>query len=226
MRIKNLIIWDIKFQIKYGFYTLYAFMSIFYSFILLIIPQSIKIKAGIIMIFLDPAAMGIFFMGAIILLEKSERVLNVLAISPVMIIEYLISKIVSLGIISIFVAIILSYISGIKNIIPIINGTFLTSCLFTLLGIIIGVNINNLNQYIISTVPIQIICFIPPLFYIFGYNASFIKYYPFNSCIRLIMNENIIINDIIIVIITILALFIVAYHFTKKMFREVRGIKW
>jgi fluoroquinolone transport system permease protein len=52
------------------------------------------------MIFSDPAAMGLYFMGAIVLFEKSERVLSAIAVSPVKPREYVLSKLCSIGIVS------------------------------------------------------------------------------------------------------------------------------
>ena len=77
MRLKNLILGDIKFQFKYGFYFLYLFLSIIYICIINVFPTFMREKIAIIMIYSDPAAMGLFFMGAIVLLEKSQRVLNI-----------------------------------------------------------------------------------------------------------------------------------------------------
>ncbi|HBF6649319.1 TPA: ABC transporter permease, partial [Clostridioides difficile] len=100
MRLKNLILGDIKFQFKYGFYFLYLFLSIIYICIINVFPTFMREKIAIIMIYSDPAAMGLFFMGAIVLLEKSQRVLNSLAVSPVKVSEYILSKVISLGVIS------------------------------------------------------------------------------------------------------------------------------
>ena len=122
MRLKNLIIGDIKFQIKYGFYFIYMILTILYVCLISVLPVCWREKGSIIMIFTDPAAMGMFFMGAIILLEKSQRVLDSLVVSPVKAWEYIASKIISLGMISTLVAIIIALTAGISNLFLVIVG--------------------------------------------------------------------------------------------------------
>lgn len=86
------------------------------------------------MIYSDPAALGLFFMGAIVLLEKSERVLNALAVSPVTIMEYILSKVTSLVVISVLVSLVLALTAGCDNIPLLLLSVALTSGIFTLLG--------------------------------------------------------------------------------------------
>lgn len=71
MRFKNLLLWDMKFQRRYGFYLLYGSLTAIYVVLLFSMPQSWKENTAVILIYSDLAAMGLFFMGAIILLKKS-----------------------------------------------------------------------------------------------------------------------------------------------------------
>ena len=127
MRMIHLIKGDIVFQIKYGFYFLYVVFTVLYAFVLVILPETWQETVASIMIYSDPAAMGLFFMGAIILFEKSQRVLNSLAVSPIHISEYILSKIISLALISEIVAMILAVISHHQNLIMVFIGTLLSS---------------------------------------------------------------------------------------------------
>jgi len=74
MRLKALLIGDIRFQFKYGFYFLYLIFTILYVGMLYALPAAWRERAAVLMIFTDPAAMGLYFMGAIVLFEKGERV--------------------------------------------------------------------------------------------------------------------------------------------------------
>ena len=107
MRRVNVIKGDIVFQWKYGFYALYFLMCIIYFVIFSLFKGDMKDTVISICVYSDPAAMGMFFMGALILLEKSQRVTNSIAISPVTVEEYILGKIMSIGIISEIVGIIL-----------------------------------------------------------------------------------------------------------------------
>ena len=55
-----------RFLARYGFYFLYGFLTLLYVVLLLSFPQSWKEKIAAILIFSDPAAMGLLFMGAVI----------------------------------------------------------------------------------------------------------------------------------------------------------------
>lgn len=108
MRLKKLFLLDMRFQARYGFYFLYAVLTVIYIIILFALPESWEEKAAAILIFSDPASMGLFFMGAIVLLEKNQHTTCALAVSPVHAAEYVIAKVSSLSAISLVVAAILA----------------------------------------------------------------------------------------------------------------------
>ncbi len=225
MRLVKMILGDVRFQFKYGFYFIYAVFSTLYVFLLLIFPETWREKAASIMIYSDPAAMGLLFMGAIVLLEKSQRVLNALAVSPVKVSEYIKAKAVSLVFISVLVSLVLALMGGLKNIPVVLITTALTSIIFTLLGLIVATKISSLNQYIIATVPLEIICFVPPIIYLFVPTAI-MRWYPLNGSIALISNSSQDpLYDIAVLLIVIVCLFIVAQRATAKMWRSLGGIK-
>lgn len=226
MRLKNLIIGDTKFQFKYGFYFIYVILTALYISLIFALPFEWREKSATIMIFSDPAAMGLFFMGAIVLLEKSERVLNSIAVSPVKEREYILSKVISLGIISTVVGIIIALSAHTNNLLAVILGTFLGSVFFTLLGLIVAANISSLNQFIVATVPIELICFLPPIWYLFGYDKIFMLIHPSCIIIRLISgNSEHMLILIIALCIWIGFLYILTHKYIKIMFQNVGGIK-
>jgi fluoroquinolone transport system permease protein len=63
MRERALLIGDIRFQFRYGFYYLYLVFAILYSGLLLALPDGWRERIALVMIFTDPAAMGLYFMG-------------------------------------------------------------------------------------------------------------------------------------------------------------------
>lgn len=225
MRMLKLIFGDIHFQFKYGFYFIYILLSVLYVFLLFIFPEAWRERAVSIMIYSDPAALGLFFMGAIVLLEKSQRVLDALAISPVKIIEYVIAKVLSLMIISVLVSLVLALAAGIRNIPVVLLVTALTSVVFTLLGLIIATKINSLNQYIIMTVLLELICLVPPIIHLFV-PTDIMQWYPLNGSMTLIANNSQNpLRDISMLLIVVACLFMSAQHATMKMWRSLGGVK-
>jgi len=60
MRFLSTLLNDVRFQVKYGFYFLYAFFSSIYIAVLLVCPQEYKKIAAAIIILSDPAMLGSF----------------------------------------------------------------------------------------------------------------------------------------------------------------------
>ncbi len=226
MRTKNLIAGDIKFQFKYGFYFVYMIFTVVYTAIIYALPHSWRENAATIMIFSDPAAMGLFFMGAIVLLEKSERVLNSIAVSPVRAGEYIISKVISLGVISAVVGLLIALSADISNLLMVVVGTFLGSAFFTLLGLIIAANTKSLNQFLVATVPIEIICFLPPMWYMFGDKKAFMLIHPGCILVRFIAgNSDYMLALTAVLFIWMAAIYLIAYKNIKLMFQQTGGVK-
>ena len=91
MKLKGLILGDIRQQYKYGFYALYTLFTLVYITVLRILPMPWKELCTTTLIFSDPVLIGLMFMGAIILFEKSEKVMQALAVSPISIHAYILS---------------------------------------------------------------------------------------------------------------------------------------
>jgi len=186
MRFGSLFLWDICFQAKYGFYFLYAVLTVLYVILLFAFPETWSEKAAAILIFSDPAAMGLFFMGAIVLLEKNQHTPCAFAVSPVRPMEYIIAKVSSLSAISLVVAAILALAASVDNLYVVLLGTGLSGAIFTLSGIIIATKITSLNQFILWTVPIEIVCFVPAILHLFKITPAWLRYYPVNVCMEMI----------------------------------------
>ena len=186
MRFKNLFFWDMKFQARYGFYLLYTFLTILYAVVIFALPLAFKGKTAALLIFSDPASMGLFFMGAIVLLEKSQRVTSFLSVSPLTAFEYVCSKVLSLNAIALVVAVILTLVSKSASLLSVLAGTFLAGTIFTLCGIMVATKITSLNQFILATVPVEIVGFVPAILRVFGVNITFGELYPTNACMDLV----------------------------------------
>lgn len=226
MRVISLFLGDIRFQFKYGFYFLYLIFSLIYIALIYAFPVEWRKPAGIIMIFSDPAAMGLYFMGAIILFEKSERVLNSIAISPVRSYEYVLSKLCSIGFISIIVALAIGFGSGIiSDPLYFIVGTFLCSCLFSAIGLIVACKINTLNQFVIATIPAEILINIPALAWVFGYKKSWLPYHPGVCLIELLNGSSNSLPSLFLLLLWTLVVIKYAGLVVKKMLKSVGGVK-
>jgi fluoroquinolone transport system permease protein len=189
MRMLNALKNDIRFQYKYGFYLLYLVITAVYIGVILALPSSWRKVVAAVVVFSDPAALGFVFMGAIVLFEKSERVLNSLFISPLKVNEYILSKVLSLSLISTLVgsAIVILTCKGSVSVISVILGVLLGSILFSLAGLIVATRINSLNQFIIGLIPIGSVLSMPPFLVFFGYHNILLDIHPGSIILKLIL---------------------------------------
>lgn len=227
MRFLNAIKGDIKFQRKAGFYILYALITIIYIVVIgAITDQELKRKVAVSLILSDPAAMGLFFMGAIVLLEKNQHIPIALAVSPLKDGEYVLAKVGSISVISTIVAVILALVSGITNILMVILGTILMCIIFSLLGLIIACKIKSLNQFIIATCPVEVVGFVPALLYYFGVlDNKLWRYYPSVGGINIIDGKEKSVIIILILIMVFILLFWASKRAVKNMWQSSGGMK-
>lgn len=173
MRLLNALLADIHFQLKQGFYFVYVAIVVMYLVILHYLPETIKPVALPLIVFSDPSVLGLFFIGGIIMLEKSQGLLQIFVVSPLPTSEYLISKMLSLGLVSVLATIAITLFSGYYHvnwwlIVPV---TLLTSGIFTLCGVLISAGCRNVNQYLLKSIPYMLL-FVLPCFSLIGFPYS------------------------------------------------------
>ena len=225
MRLRSLFLLDMRFQARYGFYFLYTALTIIYVIVLFVLPENWREKAVAILIFSDPASMGLFFMGAIVLLEKSQHTPCAFAVSPVRVEEYVIAQIGSLSAISLVVAAVLAFTANVDHLPMVLLGTVISSTIFTLLGMMIATKIISLNQFILWTVPVEIVCFVPAILHLFKVTPYWLRYYPVNVCMEMVSGYAPSAIGIFIVIVFIAILFILSQYCVLKMWKSCGGEK-
>lgn len=228
MRKINVIKGDMIFQWKYGFYALYFLMIIIYLVVFSFFKGDVKDTIVSICVYSDPAAMGMFFMGALILLEKSQRITNSIAVSPVTAEEYILGKLISIGIISEIVGIVLMIQRSPVNYLLCVVGIFAGSVIFSLCGVIVGSKIQSLNQYIIWTLPFEIVGFVPVILYRIGFlwDNRLMLLHPGCAVMQLIEgNKDMALISVISILVWSVILFWLADLSVKKMFRFSDGTK-
>lgn len=226
MRLKALFAGDIRFQMKYGFYFLYFMFSALYIGLLFTLPETWRERASVLLIFTDPAAMGLYFMGAIVLFEKSERTLNSIAVSPVKPWEYVLSKLLSIAVISTLAAIIIALVgNGTPISFYFVAGVFLCSCLFSSVGLIVAAKSTTLNDFILSTIPAELIITVPAIAYLFGWYKSWLIIHPGICMIELSQNGSLALPAILVLAFWTVLTAGFAKKAASKMFQSMGGIK-
>lgn len=227
MRLLRLILNEFRFLLKYGIITIYCAFTFFYLLILALIPESAKQITAVILVFTDPAAMGLFFMGAVVLLEKSQRVSNSLAVSPVLKSEYIIAKVISFMGTGCIVGLIICLFGGLKNILLVTAGIALSSALFSLVSLIVASKIDTLNGFMIATIPFEIVISLPPILYLFDVISSPLWIlHPGVAAIRIINCEKDFLTfDFISISFWVIITFFICKNEVKKSFEKLGGAK-
>lgn len=224
MRIKALLREDIRLQIRHGFYALYFILTIFYILLLAAVPAAWKEMVAAMSIFFDPATMGLFFMGAMMLFERNQHIHQTLSVTPVSPGEYICAKLVSFGFISLLVAAVLAVFSALP-LFSVLAGTLMASFLFTLLGIIAASHIKSLNQFLLVSVPLECVCYVPLLAYLFDCMTEVLSLFPTSVCMDLILHKPVSLIGIAITIGCLLLLFAVAQRSLETMWKKEEGAK-
>lgn len=187
MRILNGILYDMKFQLRHGFYYAYIFVSIVYIAFLKLLPESINRLASILIIFTDPSVLGAFFIGAIFLLEKSQNTLQGLFTTPYKIQEYIKAKVISLTILSLLSSMLIAMFifKTDFNFLLLFIGVFFTSVFFTLLGFMIAIYSKSTNHYFANSI-ILVIFMLPMLDYFNIFSSKLFYLFPSKASLLLI----------------------------------------
>jgi fluoroquinolone transport system permease protein len=179
---------DVRHQLRYGFYFLYMFVSVIYAIILAVCPSEYKQAAASVIVLTDPATLGMFFVGGVWLLEKGEGLHEFWRVSPLRPIEYILSKTVSLAVISAFSAnmIVLSGHQGAADYLRLTIGVFAGSMVFTAVGLIVASYARSVNHYMLIATPPAVLLTIPPILAVFGITHPVLELLPGTALWRVI----------------------------------------
>ncbi|UUI41725.1 ABC transporter permease [Oceanobacillus oncorhynchi] len=188
MRLLSALKFDMLSLYRYRIVHAYLLLTIFYIFLLHMMPESGSATASILVIFTDPVVLGFYFIGGIILLEKSQNTFDSLFVTPFRMEEYIISKVGSLTLLTVVVCLsIIILTTGFKiNIGTILLGAFLSAIFFTLFGLTLAVRAKTLNMYFMISSLYSIIFFLPILDYLNIFHTWLFYFIPSYATLILI----------------------------------------
>jgi len=161
---------DLAFQYRHGFYAAYLVVTLFYIVLLRLLPAKAGAYLAPVLLFTDPAVLGFFFVGGLVLYERKQNLLTGFLVTPLRPWEYLFSKAVSLALISLItsLAIIGLGLGSSFNLLPLVTGVLLTAPFFTLVGVTLAVGSRTLNGYMLASIRLAPL-FAVPLAEYFGF---------------------------------------------------------
>jgi fluoroquinolone transport system permease protein len=139
---------DVRLQWRQGFYGAYLLLTVLYVLILRQIPEGVARWLTPLVIFSDPAVVGFFFIGGVVLLERADRTLDALFVTPLRVPEYLLAKIGSLGAMAVATSLLIALGAGLRfRPVPLLLGITLTASLAVLAGIALVSRFESLNRF-------------------------------------------------------------------------------
>jgi len=167
VRLRSAFKYDVLFQLRHGFYAAYAIVAAGYIIGINSLPEQYRVSALIVAIFTDASILGFFFVGGLILLEKSQKIMEALFVTPFRYAEYYCSKVLSLTVLASLVSVtMVLFIKGVpKHPLIFIAGVLLSSTFFVLLGILAATRASSVNGYFITSIFYVTVLMVPLLGY-------------------------------------------------------------
>ena len=104
---KELLKKEITLQWRQGFWLIYFVFTAIYIAILLNIPEKNRMLVSLILILTDTTMLGVIFIGALVLLEKQQSVIQSLFVTPLEPAQYIWSKTISLTLIAVSMSVLI-----------------------------------------------------------------------------------------------------------------------
>jgi fluoroquinolone transport system permease protein len=150
-RLLALVRHDMRLQARYGIYLAYGFVVAFYVTVLAGLGGHLPSWAIGVLLYSDPAAVGFFFLGALMMLEKGEGVRTALAIAPAGAADYLAGKAITLTGLSLLAALVIVVtVHPEANLGLLLVAQALTSLSFIGLGVPLALRFRTVNGYLVG----------------------------------------------------------------------------
>lgn len=187
-RLLNALKADIIFQYKQGFYLIYIIITLMYLLVLSQLNITLVKYILPVLVYIDPSILGLFFIGGILLLEKEQGILSLVYVTPLKTLEYMVSKLVSLCIISLIASLSLSLFaySGKVNYLLLIIGISLSSLIYTLFGFSIASKSKSVNDFFVKMIPLMITFILPCILMFVFPNFYWLNIFPSVSALKLV----------------------------------------
>lgn len=165
MRFFTMLWWDICMQARHNIYTANVISTVaICGFILLMPLDPMPTKLATAFVFMDPAFLGLSFIGAIVLAEKSTRVLAALGVTPSPPWIYILSKTTTLSITGTLAGIAVAWVAYEDfNYILMTLMLILSNIVAVLIGFGMVARAKSMNGLMISLLYITTLLFLPLL---------------------------------------------------------------
>lgn len=215
--------WEFILQSRYRIIYIAFASVVLYYLMLEAVPLLNSIETNTTFLFFDPMLIGIMFVGALVLFEKTENTLQALIVTPIKINTYFFSKIISLTTLSLTTGTIFLLLTrGLDfNVVYYLPGLILTSILLILIGFIFVSRCRSLNEYLLMIMLSFVVLFLPPLLHISKiYENTLFYLWPTQASFILLKGTftEISITDTVYAVAYLIIWIMLCYYFAQKAF--------
>lgn len=160
--------WELLVQFRQNIFYAALFVAVLWSAILFQIPDAAIVPMLVSILFLDLSVFGFFFMAALYYLEKGDRVLEGLVVTPLRVVEYLTAKIATLAALSVVVGAVVTLLAyGLSiqwgwYVLAVVG----MSVPISLLGFVLAARYNGINEFLVPGVFYLMVMQLPLLGYL------------------------------------------------------------
>lgn len=152
MRVFALAMHDVRLQCRYGIYAAYGVIIGLYVAMLLSAGPALPDWTVPTIVFVDPAALGFFFLGALMMLERGEGVRVALATTPISAADYLGAKVLTLTVMALIASLVLLAFSASASGASLMAlSVVLTSVQYVGIGAAIALRFRTVGGYLIGS---------------------------------------------------------------------------
>lgn len=186
--LRSMLGWDVKLQLKYGFYTVYAVLTAAFVIGLQAVGPALRTDAAVLLIVTDPTVLGFYFIAAMVLFEKQEGVLDTLVTSPLGDQGYLVSKAATLSLLAVIASTLVAVLGHgePRGLVVLVPGVALSASLFVLIGFVAVARFDSVNEYFISAVGWGTLLFLPLVGYIGLFESEWFYLLPAQPVLLLV----------------------------------------
>lgn len=158
--LRRFIIWDMKVQARENIYLFTILTTLAFCTVIWLLPHQAPDTVVTGVLFLDPAVVGMSFVAAIMLMERSQNTLVALAVTPVKPSVYVLSKMITLTLLTFLGGMVLVcaayYPVPLDQVVRFIIAMAFTGSLGVVAGILLVATANSMNHFIARAFPISV----------------------------------------------------------------------
>jgi fluoroquinolone transport system permease protein len=143
---------DLRLQWRHGLWLAYAFVCLAYVLVLQLFRPPLRELLTTLVLFSDPSVLGFFFIGGVMLLERSEGSLHAAFASPLRVQEWVAAKLISLTVLALAASFAIALPLGMGGVRPLVLVAAIvpTSTCFVLVGIVAATRFATVNRYLLG----------------------------------------------------------------------------